>query len=185
MIWRPPEPDPYVDLADTAAHEAAVRARVEERARRDAAADVATWIGTLRDLAERAVSVSVLTSSGRSHRGSLAAVGIDHVALQLISGAIVLIALDTVRTVRPEPGQPAPVAMGDRERSQDRTLSEALQYIVDEQREIVLLLREVVDPMPGAVIGLGDDVLTLRVRGGDRGTLYVPLSAICELLIAT
>lgn len=184
VTWRPPEPDPYVELADSAAHDAAIRARVEERTRRERAADVATWIGTLRDLAERAVPVSVSTSSGRAHRGSLAAVGIDHVALTLISGAIVLIALDTVRTVRLEPGQSSPVAMGDRERSQDRTLSEALQHVVEDQREIVLVLREVTDPLSGAVIGLGDDVLTLRVRGGDRGTLYIPLAAVCELIVA-
>jgi hypothetical protein len=94
-----------------------------------------------------------------------------------------LIALEATRTVRPEPGQPAPPAMGDRDTAQDRTLAEALARSVEERRPVVLVLRDVEDPLQGEVIGLGEDVVTLRLGGVDRGTVYLPLDAVDELVL--
>jgi hypothetical protein len=180
--WTPPARDPYVDLADEAAHEAAIRARAERRARRDRAAEVATWVGTLRDLAERQVAVSLRVRSGRVHRGALVGLGLDHVALRLPAGSLALVSLAAARTVRPEPGEPAPPAMGDRESAQDRTLIEALARLVDERRPVVLVVRDVDEPLHGEVIGFGEDVVTLRLSGADHGTVYVPLAAIDEVV---
>jgi hypothetical protein len=181
--WVPPARDPFVDLADEAAHEAAVRARAEQRDREERAAELATWIGTLRDLAERRLPVSVRARSGRVHRGALVGLGADHLVLRLQAGSVALIALEATRTVRPEPGQPAPPAMGDRDTAQDRTLAEALARSVDDRRPVVLVLRDVEDPLQGEVIGLGEDVVTLRLGGVDRGTVYLPLDAVDELLL--
>jgi hypothetical protein len=181
--WIPPTRDPYVELADEATHEAAIRARAEQREREERAAEVATWIGTLRDLAERQVAVSLRARSGRVHRGVLVGVGTDHVALRLHAGSLVLVSLTATRTVRPEPGEPAPAAMGDRDRAQDRTLVEALARLVEERRHVVLAVRDVEDPLQGEVLGLGEDVLTLRLRGGDRGTVYLPLAALDEVAV--
>jgi hypothetical protein len=181
--WIPPARDPYVELADEATHEAAVRARAEQRAREERAAEVATWIGTLRDLAERGVAVSLRARSGRTHRGALVGVGTDHVALRSHAGSLVLVALTATRTLRPEPGEHAPAAMGDRARSQDRTLIEALARLVEERRPVVLAVRDVGEPLQGEVLGLGEDVLTLRLRGGDRGTVYLPVAVIDEVAV--
>jgi hypothetical protein len=181
--WVPPAHDPFVDLADEAAHEAAVRARAEQRDREERAAELATWIGTLRDLAERRLAVSVRARSGRVHRGALVGLGVDHLVLRLQAGSVALIALAATRTVRPEPGLPAPPAMGDRDTAQDRTLAEALARSVEERRAVVLVLREVEDPLQGEVVGLGEDVVTLRIGGVDRGTVYLPLDAVDEVVL--
>jgi hypothetical protein len=181
--WTPPARDPYVDLADDAAHEAAVRARVEQRERRERATEVATWIGTLRDLAERRVMVSLRARSGRVHRGALVGVGRDHVALRLPAGSVALISLDATRTVRPEPGEPAPPAMGDRDSAQDRTLIETFGRLVEDRRPVVVVVRDLDEPLHGDVIGFGEDVVTLRLSGADRGTVYLPLAAVDELVL--
>jgi hypothetical protein len=183
MSWRPPESDPFVELTDRAALREAVTARGNERERRERAAEVATWDGTLRDLAEQGTNLVIRTSGDRVNRGVLIAVGIDHVAVRLANGSTLLIAADTVRSVRPEPGRSAPVAMGDRERSQDRTLTEVLAIVIESRPEVVLSLRDSVDPLVGTVIGVGEDVATVRLSGGDRPTVYLPLAAIRELLV--
>jgi hypothetical protein len=181
--WVPPARDPFVELADEAAHEAAVRARAELRGREERAAEVATWVGTLRDLAERRLTVSLRARSGRVHRGALVAIGKDHVALRLLAGSMALISLDATRTVRPEPGRPAPPAMGDRENAQDRTLIEAFARAVEDREPVVVVVRDVEDPLQGEVIGLGEDVVTLRLEGTDRGTVYLPLTVVDEVML--
>jgi hypothetical protein len=181
--WVPPARDRFVELADEAAHEAAVRARAEQRSREERATEVASWVGTLRDLAERRLPVSLRASSGRVHRGALVAVGTDHVVLQLHAGTLALISLAATRAVRPEPGRTAPPVMGDRESAQDRTLIEAFARVVEDRRPVVLVIRDLEDPLQGEVIGLGEDVVTLRLEGGDRGTVYVPLAAVDEVVV--
>jgi hypothetical protein len=180
---RPPARDPYVDLADEASHEAAVRARAEERDRRERATELATWVGTLRDLAERRAVVSLRSRSGRVHRGALVGMGLDHVVLERPGGSLVLLALDAVRTVRPEPGEAAPPAMGDRESPQDRTLAEVLHRLVEGRRPVVLVVEEVAEPLHGQVIGFGEDVVTLRLTGAERGTVYLPLATVDEVVL--
>jgi hypothetical protein len=174
-------PDPYVALADEAAHAEVLRVRAEERARREAASALATWIGTLRDLAETARTVTVQTAAGRSHRGVLAAVGIDHLALVAPSGVRILVRLDAVCLVRPAPDRPAPPASGDRDRSQDRALGEALEPLVGSQ--VTLGLAGGHDPVRGRLVALGEDVVTLRLDGPDRGGVYLPLAAVEEVVL--
>ena len=178
-----PRSDPYLDLADDASLRAAVSARIDERSRHERATELATWTGTLRDLAERAVPVVVRTGHGRTHRGVLVAIGIDHLAIRLMSTALVLVAIDTVRLVRPDPGANGRAATGDRDRSQDRTLAEELALLAEQVHIVVVGLRGIEDPVRGVVLGLGEDVLTLRGDGADGGTSYLPLGAIAELLI--
>jgi hypothetical protein len=184
MTWQAPDADPFLDLSDEAAQLAAVHDRFERRERQQLAAELATWVGTLRDLSERELTVAVRTAGGRVHRGALIAVGRDHVALRLLSGSLVLVALDAVRTVVPEPGASAPVATGDREHAQDRTLIEALERHVEEVREVVVLLRDTHEPLSGTVLAMGEDVLTLRADGNRRGTTYLPTTAIVAVLLA-
>jgi hypothetical protein len=180
--WQPPERDPLVDLADDAAQQVAVRARQEERDRRERAAELATWVGSLRDLAERGVLVAVTSGSGRVHRGSLIAVGVDHIAIRQAAGSVVLVALTALRMVRPEPGGPGVAATGDREHAQDRTLIEALSRRAEERGEVAIYLADVADGLQGEVLGFGEDVVTIRLAGRDRGMVYVPIGAVEEVL---
>lgn len=183
MSGRPPSPDPFVHLADDAVQDAAVRARSERRGRQQRATEVATWIGTLRDLAERRIVVSLRVRSGRVHRGTLVAVARDHVAVRLAAGRLVFVALPAVRTVRPEPGEAAPPAMGDRDSAQDRTLGEVVARLAEDRAPVVLGVRDLEAALAGEVVGLGEDVLTLRVAGADRATVYLPLDILDEVAI--
>lgn len=181
--WTPPLRDPYVELADDAAHREAVRARAAERGLRERAAEVAGWDGTLRDLAERRAPVVVQCRSGRSHRGVLVAVAEDHVAMRLPAGQLVALADRAVTSVRPEPGSPAAPAMGDRERAQDRTLLEVLDRAVAQRRRVALGLQGTPQVVQGILLAVGEDVLTLRLDGRGPDLLYVRAGALLEAVI--
>jgi hypothetical protein len=181
--WTPPRRDPYVDLADDAAHEAAVRARAEERDLRARAAELASWAGTLRDLAEREDPVVLTGRSGRSHRGVLVAVAEDYVALRLPGGQTVAVAADAVSSVRPEPGSAATPAMGDRERAQDRTLLELLDRAAEERRRVAVAVEGAADVLQGTLVGVGEDVVSLRLDSHERGMVYLRSRAVLEVVV--
>lgn len=182
---RPRNPDPFISLSDEAAQQRAVRARAEERSRREIAAAVATWVGTLRDLAEAGRVVTVLTGSGRAHRGVLVAVGVDHVAVGTESEGTALLRLDTLRAVRPEPVPDMPPAMGDRSWSQDRELPVWIERFLELELRVGLVLDGAAEALQGQLVALGEDVLTLRLDGRDRGLVYVNVAAVSEVLVAT
>lgn len=182
MSPTPAGRDPYLELGDAARQDAEVAARSERRSRLERASEVATWRGTLRDLAERRVPVSLRLAGGRTRRGSLVAVGADHLGVRTAAGQLVLVRLDAVRSLRPEPGLPAPTATGDRDRVEGRHLVEVLAEFVEERARVVLGCDGWDEPLVGELSGLGEDVLTLRVEGVDRGTVYLPLAAVTEVV---
>lgn len=179
--WEPPRPDPYVELTDDAAHGAALRERAEARGRAAHAARLASWTGTLRDLAERRLPVVVSAAGGRRHRGALIGLATDHLALQAPDGRLVLIALDTVRVLRAEPGQVVGMAMGDRQVPVDRTLADALDRFAEARAPVTIVLRDVVEPIEATPIAVGEDVLTLRID--QAGTAFVPVAAVAALIV--
>lgn len=181
--WTPPQRDPYVDLADDAAHEAAVRARAQERSLRERAAETAGFVGTLRDLAERRVGVVVGSRSGRVHRGVLVGVAEDHVAMRLPAGQVVALAAAAVTTVRPEPGVAMAAATGDRERAQDRTLLELLDRAAGERRRVALAVAGATDALQGTLVAVGEDVCSLRLDSHDRSMVYVHADAVLEVVV--
>lgn len=180
---HPLEPDPLLGLTDRAAVDEAVAAREEERDRRARGASLATWTGTMRDLAERGQRLVVRTAGDRVHRGVPIAVGIDHLVLGLDDGTWVLLASEGLLSVRSEPGQRTGTAMGDRTRGVDRTLLEAIERLAEERRELVLVLRESRDPVPGTVLAVGVDVVTMRLAHDARSLVLVPSSAIREVIV--
>jgi hypothetical protein len=181
--WTPPRRDPYVDLADESAHEAAVRARSRERELRERATELAGWNGTLRDLAEARAVVTLRSRSSRTHRGVLVAVAEDHVAMRLPAGQLVALAAGGVTSVRPEPGTAVAPAMGDRDRAQDRTLVELLDRAAGEHRRVALTLDGSSEVVQGTLVAVGDDVLTVRLDGRGHDLLYVRAGAILEVVI--
>jgi len=96
---------------------------------------------------------------------------------------VVLVRASAIRSLRPEPGSAAAVAAGDRERSEGRTLVEVIGRLVEEGARVVLGLQGVDDPLAGVLLGLGEDVITLRVEPGEAGVVYVPTAAVGELLL--
>lgn len=181
MTAPDPPVDPFLALTDDAAHRRAVTARREARERRRRAEELAGWVGTLRDVAERGRTV-VLRTARRRHRGQLAAVAADHLVVRLHPRGTVLVALDAVRFLRPEPDAPAPPATGDRGHAFDRTLDEALHRLAEDGEVVGLGLRDVDEPVSGTVVGLGEDVVSLR-PATSAGVVYVPLPAVQEIAV--
>lgn len=170
---------PFVELVDDVTHEAEVRRRVARRERDGRAGECATWLGVLQDLAERRVAVAVHLGGGRCHRGHLLAVARDHLVLAGEGACTVLLAMGSVRIVRPRPAEGRLVAHGDRPPAEDRTFLEALEQLLPTDPEVVVGLRDLPDTLRGTVSGLGEDVLTLRSLSG--GVQVVPSSAIADV----
>jgi hypothetical protein len=175
--------DPYLELTDEAAQERAVRARSEARRRQEVAATVATWVGTLRDLAESRRTVTLLTASGRVHRGALVAVGADHIAIAVDPDGLALLRLDRLTAVRPEPSRVTPPAMGDRSWSQHRPFEVWLEYLLELDARVGFVLDGSDEVVHGHLLALGEDVATLRLDGRDRGLLYARVASVSEVLV--
>lgn len=178
-----PDRDAYLEFGDAARLDEMIAARGERRSRLSRASEVATWTGTLHDLAERRQMAVVGLAGGRRHRGALVAVGRDHLAVRCQGRQLVLLDTTAIRSIRPEPGGTLPVATGDRHRSDGRTIVEVLGRLAEERARVVLGLHEVDDLLAGVLVGLGEDVLTIELEGGDGGVVLVPRSAIREVLL--
>lgn len=181
--WEPVRRDPYVDLADDAAHEAALRSRAEARERAERARRTASWLGSLQDLAEQRMVVAVTRAGGSVLRGVLLGLGADHLALRLPDGQLALLASDTVRAVRPEPTARVPAAMGDRPVAVRRRLADVLDRLHEARTPVAILLRDVPDPLLGRVVGMGEDVLTLRPDGAEGAVVLLPFASVAGVLV--
>lgn len=179
--WDTPLPDPYVELADRAAHDAARRERAALRHRQEQAAATATWLGTLRDLAERAMPVVLTASAGRSHRGQLVGVGADHVVLEVAERSFLLIATDTIRSLRPEPERLAGAATGGRGVASTRTLADVLDRHAEQRAEVAVHLRDTDEVIEGRVLAVGEDLVSLRTTTG-RSVVFLPLAGVAALI---
>lgn len=175
-----PERDPFAELADRARAEAAGRARRRERALAQQAAERATLAGTLVDLAEAGTPVAVRTTSGRTHRGVVVAVGRDYCSLA-VPGGTVHVALGALAVIRPEQVTPAP-ASGDRPPPLDLTLAEALARLVGERPRVVLVAAGG-EPLGGELVAVGAEVATVVVGGGRSGACYVSLARLEEVFV--
>lgn len=182
MSW-PPDRDRYLELGDHARLAEEIAARSERRSRLARASEVATWVGTLEDLAEQRATVVVRLTNGRTRRGALVALGSDHVVVRLDDARTAVLSRTALRTVRPEPGAPAAPATGDRARSAGRTLSAVLERCREEVTPIVIGLDGVDELLAGHVLALGEDVVTFRVTALDHGVVYLPLAAVDEVVM--
>lgn len=164
--------DARVDLA------AAQRTR--ERWLQEVAAQEATLVGILVDLAERRSVVALSTTGGRRHRGVIGSVGADFIAVRAAAGPDVLIALAAVAMVRTLPDE-GPVA-GDRVVVVQLTLAEVLRELAaDRERVAVLAGTEVV---AGELRSVGVDLVVLRTDGTPPAGAYLPLGTVSEVTLS-
>lgn len=170
--------DPSLELLDAATHEAASRSRAARRDLAARAAELATWRGTLHDLAEARRPLALQLRDGRRHDGHLRAVALDHVILAARNGTTVLVPLGAVAAIHLSPEAVPRAASGDREQPQDRTLLEALVDLLEVDAEVAVGVGTT--PITGHVVGAGEDVLTLRTAGG--GTVVVPTVAVTDVV---
>lgn len=175
-----PGSDPLVGLVDEAMHAEVVRRRNLRRGLADRAAASATWIGTLRDLAEQRVPVAIHLAGGRVHRGRLTAVAADHLVVVGDGAVTVVVAKAAIRQLRPQADLPRHAVQGDRCPGDNRLLPEALEDLLAHGVDVTLGLQDVADTVYGTVETLGEDVLT--VRSVDGRLLLVPLEVIADIV---
>jgi hypothetical protein len=160
----------------------AARRRAQERWLLQSAEEGGALAGVLADLAEQGAPVTVRTPAGRRHAGRVRAVGADFVALATAAGDDVLVAIDTVSSVRTA-GARAP--LGDRPAPGALTLAEALAGLAAERDRALLVTRDGGDTVAGTLRAVGADVVVVRLDGdaAAAGTAYVPLAAIGEVVL--
>lgn len=179
----PTSRDPHLELLDDARHSNAVAERARERGLRQRDAEAATFVGLVRDLLESGETVTVVTAGERRHTGRVVDVARDHLVVDGPQGRT-LLCHDAVAQVRPRPGSGSGVAAGDRGAVTDRTLLEALSWLADERPTVVVAGRSRAEPLRGRLVGIGEDLLTIRAEGLDS-PVYVPLHGVAELTITT
>jgi hypothetical protein len=160
--------------ADARVDEAA-RLRARERWLRHQAEEEGSLAGVLADVAERGASVALHVRGGRRHRGEIAALGADFIALRS-AGADVIVVLPAVTSLRTLPGE-APT-IGDRSIGTSHRLVDVLAGLAAERASVLLVLAD-----GGVVLWVGQDVVGVRVAGGAAVTAYVPVGAIVEVLV--
>jgi hypothetical protein len=165
--------------ADTRVDEAA-RLRARERWLRHQAEEEGSLAGVLADVAERGASVALHVRGGRRHRGEIAALGADFIALRS-AGADVIVVLPAVTSLRTLPGE-APT-IGDRSIGTSHRLVDVLAGLAAERASVLLVLADGDEAVGGVVLWVGQDVVGVRVAGGAAVTAYVPVGAIVEVLV--
>lgn len=168
-------------VADAVAEEAA-RERSQTRMLRQIAEEEATFAGVALDLAERGTAVVARTSSGRTHRGRVLAVGRDFVVLRDGAGPPAFLALGAVSSFRPQPGSASVDTAGGRAAPLDVGLA-ALLVGVAAQRPRVQVTAVGDEPVAGQLRSVGLDVLTLRLDGGAAVRAHVRFDAVTEVLL--
>ena len=176
--------DGFDDLDGLAAWAAEVRVddAIDQRRRaawlRRQAAEGATLAGVLVDLAEQGRAVTVQTSVGQRHRGRITIVGRDVVGLRSIDGQVILLRLDAVVTLRPQPGA-LPVT-GDEPLDATTTLHRLLGRLHQGRDRVVMTMRGG-EALAGALVNVGHDVLSVTTDAG--GQVYVPLDSVIEVSV--
>ncbi len=175
--------DSFQEFVDVGRADEALRTRRRTQWLRQQAEEDATFLGTLTDLAERGGVVTLRTASGRAHQGVMIAVGHDYCAVRTVRGQMVYLALDAVDLVRPEPGIRHDAATGDRDALHDRTLLEVLARVVGDRPRVALVTRRGEQAVAGQLRAVGQDVVTVRLDGDERGVAYVRVGALTELTL--
>jgi hypothetical protein len=164
--------------ADARAREAA-DARVRERWLQAQAEEGSSMAGVLLALAERGDTVLVTTTGGRRHRGVVAGVGVDFVALETAAGRPTLVAFGALGDVRVVDGaRRSSPTTGDTTVALGVRLGEVLAQAAGQRPRISAQAGAAT--VVGDLRAVGGDVLTVRADG-EAGLVYVGLASISEV----
>lgn len=172
MTWKP-DNDPTVQLRDDEALRAAVESRGDERLLTRVSAESATFVGTLRDLAERRVGTSLLLRGDHVFQGTLVAVAVDHVVLVTAADQLTHVRTNAIVSARADPGVRVPIAQGHRMPGDHLTLLERLGRWEQDRPVVAILVDGRIEPVRGRLIAVGEDVISLDVAD-DRRPSYLP-----------
>ena len=166
-------------LLDEAAVDAAVRARRLAREGRDRARELATWVGTLRDLAERAAVVQIATVADVVVVGRLVGVATDHLVVRVAGGGLSVVARAATTAVRESEPGPATAGAGDRPAPTDQALLEVLDRWREDAAPVALVTRSG-STERGRLVTVGEDVLSVATA---TGTVHVPADAVVSVTV--
>jgi hypothetical protein len=154
--------------------------RSRERWLREVADQEATLAGTLLDLGERGVGVTVRTRAGRAHHGTVEVVGSGFVAVRLRSGAVTLVRMEAISVVRTAPAEE--LTLGDRGVRSELGFDDVLRELAADRERVLLVAGDGADVASGELRAVGLDVAVVRGEG-PPSSVYVPLAAITEVTV--
>lgn len=168
---------------DAVARAVTARSRQAHLARQ--AAEEADMVGLLIDLAELGSTVSVLTTSGRRHQGTIASVGRDFCEIrttdQMRRTFIPLVALSMV--VPSADSAVAPVAPL-RRRARQANLLEVLSSLIENRPHLSIRLNGApTESVSGILASVGKDFMVVRAAGSSRHVSYLRLDSLAEVSI--
>lgn len=161
----------------------AARSRVQERWLHQQAVEDARFAGLLLDLAERGSMVVIATTAGPVLRGRLAAIAADFVVLAHEGGQRSFVALTAVATVRPEPGRHQGEAVADRSAPVDATLHDVLGGLAVDRPRVQVVSAGGAGATIGELWAVGADVVTVRLDGLPRSTVYLRADAVSHVTV--
>ena len=167
-------------LADAVAAEAA-RSRSKERMLRQAAAEEATFTGTLLELAESQERVALHLGEGRVHRGQVSAVARDFVVLTGDHERVVAVPTSAITAVR-APRSDRDLA-GARDAPLAVSLGAFLSGIAPGRPLVQVGVRGDDSLLLGTLRSVGADVVVLRLDSADRQVAVIPLSAVTDVVL--
>jgi hypothetical protein len=161
------------------------RQRSRERWLRQQATGSATFTGVLTDLAEAGTEV-VVTTTARAWSGAVVGVGRDFCVVEDRRGAGILVATAAVISVTAAPGgrrlgRPGEPS-GERAAPLGLRLIDALGMLAGERNPVLLSLG-IDHQVPGELIAVGSDVVTLRVERPPGTSTHIPLERIQACVI--
>lgn len=181
MSWQP-DHDPTVDLRDDEVLRAAVAARSDQRLLTRVASESATFAGTLLDLAERHVGVTLLLRGNHSVQGSVVSIAPDHVVLATDTHQRTHVRIRAIVTARADHDVRVPVAQGHREVRDGLRLMERLARWEEDRPVVAVIVEGRGEPLRGRLLAVGEDVLSLDLTD-DRHPSYLPDHAIHAVMV--
>ncbi len=160
----------------------AARARAQERWLQQQASEETTFVSVLADLSERAKAVLVHTSAGHHHRGRVRALGVDFAVLGTGAGTDVLIATNSISSVRTQPGDA--LAQSGRMIGLHLHLADAMLAMAADRPRVTVTTSDN-STVNGNLVSVGRDVITVRIDGDTRSNVYIPVGSVCEIALAS
>ena len=167
-------------VADAAAREQA-ESRKRSRVLLQQAAEDATFIGTLVDLAEREEDLSVITSHDTSIVGRIAVIGADFVAVAGRNGRATFVPTKAIAAIRAQPGTRDVVVAGERSAPLHATLAAIVSELAAERVRVHVTSAR--HSVVGELRAAGEDVLIVLAEGSPPVPTYVPIASVTELTV--
>lgn len=164
-------------LGDERAADAA-KDRVRQRHLRESATADATFLGTALDLAEQGAIVTVSTTTGRRVSGAIALVASDTVVV-----GSTYMPLRAVAAIRRAPGTRSGPADGDRDAPRVSSFAALVGELALTRPRVVIAVVGEPDLLAGELRAAGTDVVTLHLDSGPHVIVYVSMASVSALTV--